>query len=156
MYDESKKLIALSSSNVQAGFPSPADDFMESELNLHDYLVHNSKSTFMVRVSGDSMIGAGILSSDILIVDRSAQYKNNSIIIAVLDGDLKGIQQDFFDDIDRPKRQRLIESIDKLNREIGRDTVRILASGTDRPWMTRRELLSNRYTTNWNELKKVY
>ena len=70
--------------------------------------------------------------------------------------DKKGIQQDFFDDIDRSKRQRLIESIDKLNREIGRDTVRILASGTDRPWMTRRELLSSRYTTNWNELKKVY
>ena len=88
MYDKNKKLIALSSSNVQAGFPSPADDFMESELNLHDYLVHNSKSTFMVRVSGESMIGAGILAGDILIVDRSAQYKNNSIIIAVLDGDL--------------------------------------------------------------------
>ena len=73
---------------IQAGFPSPADDFLESELNLHEYLVHNSNSTFMVKVSGDSMVAAGILSGDILVVDRAQQYKKNSIVIAVLDGDL--------------------------------------------------------------------
>lgn len=83
-----KKLTPITHCCIQAGFPSPADDFLESELNLHEYLVHNSNSTFMVKVSGDSMVAAGILSGDILVVDRAQQYKKNSIVIAVLDGDL--------------------------------------------------------------------
>ena len=83
-------------------------------------------------------------------------YKKAGVVLLDL-VNKKNLQQDFFDTIeDRPKRERLISCIDKLNRQIGRDTVRTLASGTNRPWMTRREFLSSRYTTNWNELKNVW
>jgi DNA polymerase V len=74
--------------SVSAGFPSPADDYMEGKLDLNDYLVRNPSATFFVRVTGDSMIGAGIYSGDILIVDRSLAPKDDNIIIAVIDSDL--------------------------------------------------------------------
>lgn len=76
------------SSQVQAGFPSPADDHLEKTLDLNSYLIQNPDSTYFVRVSGDSMIGAGIFPQDILIVDRSLNPKNGSIIIAVVDGEM--------------------------------------------------------------------
>ncbi len=72
---------------VSAGFPSPADDFVSFDLNLHDYLVNNPMSTFCIRVTGDSMINIGIFSGDILIIDRSINPINNHIILAVLDGE---------------------------------------------------------------------
>ena len=72
---------------VSAGFPSPADDFVSFDLNLHDYLVNNPISTFCIRVTGDSMINIGIFSGDILIIDRSINPINNHIILAVLDGE---------------------------------------------------------------------
>ncbi len=74
--------------SVSAGFPSPADDYMEGKLDLNDLLVKNPASTFFVRVAGDSMTGAGIHSGDILVVDRSVDPKEGSIIIAVIDGEL--------------------------------------------------------------------
>jgi DNA polymerase V len=74
--------------SVSAGFPSPADDYLESRLDLNDYLVRNPSATFFVRVRGDSMLNAGIHTGDILIVDRSLQPKEGSIVIAVLDGEL--------------------------------------------------------------------
>ena len=90
------------------------------------------------------------------IFHNGYSYKKAGVVLLDL-VDKRGIQQDFFDTIeDRPKRERLINCIDKLNKQIGRDAVRTLASGTNRSWMTRREFLSNRYTTNWNELKTVY
>ena len=72
---------------VSAGFPSPADDFVSFDLNLHDYLVKIPISTFCTRVTGDSMINIGIFSGDILIIDRSINPINNHIILAVLDGE---------------------------------------------------------------------
>ena len=72
---------------VSAGFPSPAGDLFASQLNLEDYLVKNPNSTIYVRVSGDSMRGAGIFSGDTLIVDKSINPKNTSIILCVLDGE---------------------------------------------------------------------
>ena len=78
----------LYSSRVQAGFPSPADDYIEKSLDLNEHLISHPSATFFVRVSGDSMIGAGIHHNDILIVDRSLKPKNDSIIIAVLNGEL--------------------------------------------------------------------
>lgn len=75
-------------SAVEAGFPSPADDFIEQKLNLHEYLVRNESATFFVRAHGDSMIGAGIHNGDILIVDRSLPAEHNRIVIAALDGEL--------------------------------------------------------------------
>jgi DNA polymerase V len=73
---------------VHAGFPSPASDYLEGKLDLNKYLIKNPASTFFVRVSGDSMIGAGIHHGDLLIVDRSPEPKNKNIVIAVLNGEL--------------------------------------------------------------------
>lgn len=73
---------------VSAGFPSPADDYLESKLDLNDYLIKNPSATFFLRVVGDSMINAGIHTGDILIVDRSLMPKHGSIVIAVINGEL--------------------------------------------------------------------
>lgn len=72
---------------VVAGFPSPAEDIVESKLDLNELIVENPSSTFYLRVKGDSMNLAGIFPDDILVVDRSAKLKNNSIVIAVVDGE---------------------------------------------------------------------
>lgn len=74
-------------STIKAGFPSPADDFVENKLDLNDYLIEHPVSTFFVRVSGDSMVNVGIFEGNILIVDKSLDYKNNSIVIAVVGGE---------------------------------------------------------------------
>lgn len=84
----SKKPRPLFSHSVSAGFPSPADDHMDKALDLNDYLISRPASTFFVRVSGDSMINAGIHPNDILVVDRSIDPQNNSIVIAVVNGEL--------------------------------------------------------------------
>ena len=73
--------------SVSAGFPSPAEDFMDVELNLQDYLIQHPSATFCVRVTGDSMIKAGISSGDVMIVDRSLEPKDGSIVLAVLNGE---------------------------------------------------------------------
>ena len=74
-------------SKVKAGFPSPADDFMESRLNVNDYIIKNPSATYFVKVSGDSMIGAGIFSGDTLVVDRSLRVTDNKIVVAMIDGE---------------------------------------------------------------------
>ena len=73
---------------ISAGFPSPADDYIETALDLNTYLIRNPAATFMVRVSGDSMTGAGISDGDVLVVDRSEQPAHGKIVVAVLDGEL--------------------------------------------------------------------
>ena len=73
---------------VSAGFPSPADDYVESALDLNAYLVRNPAATFMVRVGGDSMAGAGIRDGDLLVVDRAREAKSGAIVVAVVDGAL--------------------------------------------------------------------
>lgn len=78
----------LFSSGVSAGFPSPADDFIDKRLNLNEFLISNDAATFYLRVEGDSMRGSGIFSGDILIVDRSVKPQNSNVVIAVLDGEL--------------------------------------------------------------------
>ena len=74
-------------SNVSAGFPSPAEDFMELDLNLQEYLVQHPSATFCVKVTGDSMQNAGIFSGDVMVVDRALEPKNKTIVLAVLDGE---------------------------------------------------------------------
>lgn len=74
-------------SHVPAGFPSPADDFIEGSLDLNDYIEHPA-ATYFVRAEGDSMMGAGIYDGDLLIVDRSLEPKNGSIVIASVMGEL--------------------------------------------------------------------
>ena len=73
---------------VPAGFPSPADDYVETALDLNRYLVSNPAATFMVRVCGESMTGVGIVDGDVLIVDRSKDPASGRIVVAVLDGEL--------------------------------------------------------------------
>jgi len=80
--------LPLYSSRVQAGFASPADDFIEQYLDLNELLVEHEQATYFVRVAGRSMIDAGIYPDDILIVDRSLEARNNKIIIAVVDGEV--------------------------------------------------------------------
>lgn len=69
-------------SKVSAGFPSPADDYLEKNLSIDKLLIKNQASTFLIRVGGDSMINIGIYEGDILIVDRSLDAKNKDIVIA--------------------------------------------------------------------------
>ena len=66
---------------VCAGFPSPATDYLEDEINLNEELITNRASTFLIRVSGSSMIEEHIYDGDVLIVDKSLQVKHNSIAI---------------------------------------------------------------------------
>jgi DNA polymerase V len=73
---------------VSAGFPSPADDYIENCLDLNRHLIKHPSATFFVRVKGDSMIDAGIHSGDILIVDRSLDPTDKKVVIAVIDGEL--------------------------------------------------------------------
>ncbi len=76
------------SGTVPAGFPSPADDYIDGKLDLNSYLIKHPAATYFVRATGDSMIGAGIHSGDILIVDRSLEPCSGCVVIAALDGDL--------------------------------------------------------------------
>lgn len=71
---------------VCAGFPSPADDFVEEALDPARLIVTNPISTFMWRVSGSSMIGAGINDGDFVVVDRSLKVKSNDVVVAIIDG----------------------------------------------------------------------
>ena len=73
---------------VPAGFPSPAADYEENQLDLNKHLIRNPAATFFVRVSGDSMTGAGINDGDLLIVDRSLEPKNKNVVIAVINGEM--------------------------------------------------------------------
>lgn len=80
--------LPLYSSKVSAGFPSPADDYIETKLDLNEYLIEKPAATFFVRVDGYSMIKAGIFPDDILVVDRSLNAKSGKIVIAALNGEL--------------------------------------------------------------------
>lgn len=73
---------------VQAGFPSPAEDYVERKLDLHEHLVRNPAATFFLRARGDSMIRAGIHDGDLLIVDRSVTAGQGKIVIAAVEGEL--------------------------------------------------------------------
>ena len=75
-------------SPVVAGFPSPAEDYLERKLDLHEHLVRNHAATFFVRAAGDSMIRAGIHDGDLLVVDRSLAPGNGSVVIAAVGGEL--------------------------------------------------------------------
>ena len=75
-------------SRISAGFPSPADDYIENNLSLSELLIRNHLSTFLMKTSGDSMMDVGINDGDILVVDRSIEPKNRDIVIAILEGNL--------------------------------------------------------------------
>lgn len=72
---------------ISAGFPSPADDYLDKQLDLNEWLIKHPAATFFIRVEGDSMRNAGITSGDVLIVDRALEPSNGKIIVAVVDGE---------------------------------------------------------------------
>lgn len=80
--------LPLFSHKVAAGFPSPADDYIEDRLSLDQHLIQHKDSTFFVRAKGNSMVGAGIFDGDLLVVDKSLNPVSGDIVIAVVDGDL--------------------------------------------------------------------
>ena len=77
----------LAEEGISAGFPSPADDFKETRISLDRELVKNKEATFYARVSGDSMIGAGLQDGDLLVIDRSKNPENGKIAICLIDGE---------------------------------------------------------------------
>ena len=79
--------IPLLTDSVSAGFPSPADDYTEENIDLNEHLISNPFSTFFLRVKGDSMINAGIKDKDLIIVDKSLIAKPGDIVIAMIDGE---------------------------------------------------------------------
>ncbi len=82
------QLTPLYSHSISAGFPSPADDYIEDRLDLNELLISNKPATFFLRVQGDSMVNAGIHGGDIIVVDRSLQPVHRAIVVAVVDGEL--------------------------------------------------------------------
>lgn len=79
--------IPLASERVQAGFPSPAQDYVDKKLDLNEHLIRNVNATFIVRVNSLSMINAGLDVNDELIVDRSLDAKHRDVVIALVDND---------------------------------------------------------------------
>ena len=71
---------------VSAGFPSPADDYKEENIDLNEHLIKNPFSTFFIRVKGNSMINSGIQDQDLIVVDKSLIAKPGNIVIAIIDG----------------------------------------------------------------------
>lgn len=78
--------VPLLASPVRAGFPSPAEDYVEERLDFNRRLVRNPAATYCIRVSGESMQGAGILPGDLLVVDRSLKARDGDVVVASLDG----------------------------------------------------------------------
>ncbi|MDQ1256385.1 MAG: polymerase [Candidatus Hydrogenedentes bacterium] len=85
--DVPKTFCLLAGVPVEAGFPSPADDYIEKPLDLNELMVEHPEATFFVRVKGDSMVDANIHSADILVVDRSREAHDGCVVVAVLDGE---------------------------------------------------------------------
>ena len=85
-FENSRLPLLPKSQFISAGFPSPADDYLDIGIDLNQTLIQHPSSTFFLRVSGNSMTGAGIQNGDLLIVDRSLNPFPGQIVIAVLDG----------------------------------------------------------------------
>lgn len=83
-----RSLVAAGVGSVPAGFPSPSQDYSATQIDLQKLLIRDEVSTFIVRVSGDSMEGAGIYDGDELIVDRSIEPRDGHVVIAIVDGEM--------------------------------------------------------------------
>jgi DNA polymerase V len=81
-----RHLVALYCSKITAGFPSPADDYIDKNLDLNEHLIKKPAATFFLRASGDSMQEKGIFNNDMLIVDKSIKPQSGDVVIASIDG----------------------------------------------------------------------
>ncbi len=86
--DLSRQELPLYASRVRAGFPSPADDFIDRPLDLNEFLIKKPAATFFAWAEGDSLRDIGISQGDLLIIDRSAPHVHGAIVVAALDGEL--------------------------------------------------------------------
>lgn len=82
-----KLKLPLFGSKLQAGFPSPADDFLDTSLDLNELIIKHPASTFFVKAIGDSMVGAGIFPNSLLVVDRYTTAINGQVVVAVVNGE---------------------------------------------------------------------
>lgn len=80
--------VLYESPRAQAGFPSPAADYVEERIDLNEFLIRNPPATFCVRIQGDSMVDLGLLDGDIVTVDRSLDPRPGKVVVAAYDGDL--------------------------------------------------------------------
>ena len=85
--EEMPLILPFYEGRVPAGFPSPAEDYLEAQLDLNDYLVRNKAATFLMRVEGHSMKGAGIFHGDLIVVDRAAEPVTGNIVVASVNGE---------------------------------------------------------------------
>jgi len=85
--EELPLILPLYAGRVPAGFPSPAEDYLEAQLDLNEYLVRNKAATFLMWVEGNSMTGAGIFHGDLIVVDRAAEPVSGSIVVAAVNGE---------------------------------------------------------------------
>lgn len=85
--EPSQIALPLFTERVPAGFPSPAQDYVEEELDLNSYCIRHPTATYFLRASGNSMTEAGIRSGDLLVVDRSVNPEHGDIVIAAIDGE---------------------------------------------------------------------
>lgn len=81
-------LLPLFGHRATAGFPSPADDYVEDRLDLNELLVQRQEATYFLRVKGDSMVGAGIHPGDLIVVDRSIDPQDGHVVVAEVNGEL--------------------------------------------------------------------
>lgn len=84
---QSELKLFMIEAGISAGFPSPAEDYLEKKLDLNQELIKNPSSTFFGRVNGNSMIDAGIYDGDILVIDKSIEPKSNSVLVCFIDGE---------------------------------------------------------------------
>ena len=84
---DAQALLPLAGDRVQAGFPSPAEDFAVKRIDLTEVLVTHPQATFLLRVSGESMKDAGIFDGDMLVVDKAIKPRHGHIVVAVVDGE---------------------------------------------------------------------
>ena len=82
-----KSYVPLVASLAAAGFPSPADDYLDRPLDFNELLIENPAATFAVRISGESMTGAGLFPGDIAVVNRARKVVNGNIVLALVDGE---------------------------------------------------------------------
>ena len=112
--------VPMYSHKIPAGFPSPADDYVDDRLSLDQHLIPHRESTFFVRAIGNSMVDAGIFDGDLLVVDRSIEPVHGHIVIAVIDGELtvKRLHQRDGQTILKPANARFKDIVLKEGQEL--------------------------------------
>lgn len=85
--DRPGEFVSLAGSSVPAGFPSPADDYLDRALDFNQLLIDNPAATFAVKIAGESMTGAALLPNDIAVINRARKPTNGCIVLALVDGE---------------------------------------------------------------------